>query len=53
MKAIILRCKTAGFQYGDTAEIGTGKGKISAEDAKDLVAQGLAEEVRVLVVEKK
>ncbi len=46
MKAIKLSCKTAGFQYGDIAEIGTGKGKIDAKTAEGLVKNGLATEVK-------
>jgi len=46
MKVIKLGCKTAGFQFGDTAEVGTGKGKIDAEIAQDLIDGGLATEVK-------
>lgn len=49
MKAIKIGCKTAGFQYGDTAEIGKGEGKISLEDAQALVNSGLAKEMQVVV----
>jgi hypothetical protein len=52
MKAVTILCKTAGFKYGDTPEIGKGKGKLSLEEAEDLVAKGLAKEVKVVVVGK-
>lgn len=47
-----MQCKTAGFQHGDTAEVGTGKGKVSIEDAKALVEKGLATEVKVVIAGK-
>lgn len=47
-----MGCKTAGFQHGDTAEVGTGKSKISAEDAQALVDKGLATEVKVVMAGK-
>lgn len=49
MKFIKLECKSAGFQYGDTAEIGKGEGKISEEAAVALVEAGLAKEIKEAV----
>jgi len=49
MKAIKLSCKSGGFKYGETAEVGKGKTQISLEDAKALVGAGLATEVKEVV----
>ena len=49
MKAIKLLCKTGGFAYGETPEIGKNKGQISSEDAQALVDAGLAVEMKVVV----
>jgi hypothetical protein len=46
MKAIKLSCKTAGFQFGDIAEVGSEEGQIDAKTAKGLVNDGLAVEVK-------
>lgn len=53
MKAITLKCKTAGFSYGDEVEIGTGEEKISSEDAQALVDNGLAVELKVKEISAK
>lgn len=45
MKKITLGCRTAGFQFGDTVEVGDGKDKISTKIAQGLVDDGLAKEV--------
>ena len=42
MTHIQLSCKTAGFSYGEVAEIGKGKGKIALEIATDLIKSGMA-----------
>ena len=42
MTHIQLSCKTAGFSYGEVAEIGKGRGKITLEIATDLIKSGMA-----------
>jgi len=49
MKAIKLNCKTGGFKYGATVEVGDNENQIDAETAKGLVKDGLAVEVKEVV----
>ena len=39
---IELKCKTAGFCFGDIAEVGKGKGKIEKDVAESLIKESLA-----------
>lgn len=49
MKKIKLECKTGGFGFGDTVEVGAGKDQIDLKTAKSLVAEKLATEVKETV----
>jgi len=49
MKAIKLNCKTGGFKFGATVEVGDNKNQIDAEAAEGLVKDGLAVEVKEIV----
>jgi len=50
MKAIKLGCKTGGFKFGATVEVGDGEKQISLDVAKGLVKDGLATEVEATIV---
>jgi len=50
MKAIKLGCKTGGFKFGATVEIGDDENQISSDVAKGLVKDGLATEAKETIV---
>lgn len=50
MKTIKLKCQTLGRGFGDVIEVGDKKDQISMKDAKSLIAEGHAEELKDVVV---
>lgn len=49
MEKIRLLCKTRGFDFGTTLEIGSKVGQISKKDAESLIDDSLAQEVEEVV----
>lgn len=52
MKTIRLLCHTAGKAFGDVVEVGSKEGQFDAKEAKALIEDGLAEEVKAVVTSK-